>query len=77
MSKEKQSLFSFDPAPTNLPDMADVMGQFQDAIRRAFAIPAEDFPTDKEMRITWGCKAILVPEVSCHFTRKEQAPIPE
>ncbi len=70
MAEEKQHFFSFDPAPAILADMTDVASQLQEAIKTALSISPKEFPTDKEVRITLGFKALLVPDVNIHITRK-------
>ena len=70
MAEEKQHFFSFDPAPAILADMTDVASQLQEAIKTALSIPPEEFPNDKEIRLTLGFKVIVVPDVNVHITRK-------
>ncbi len=69
MTKD-DTLFTFDPVPLSRADVTEAIGQLQETIKTALSIPPEEFPNDKEIRLTLGFKVIVVPDVNVHITRK-------
>jgi hypothetical protein len=70
MTKDQKTTGTSDVVPMELADMANVIGPLQEAIKAALSLSPDDFPADKEVRITLAYKVFLVPELSWRIAPK-------